>query len=169
MNAAQAYALAKKYTDDTANEFGGLKGTPCTIKSVKHQNGRNIVTFEWKNSAGETRESEMIVKDGTPIYVWESGDHYEYGDLAIYGSYFYRCITSNDDTEFDESKWDKIGSPDGNYGIVQDSSLLPSIFTSVDRKMYYSIEDGYFWLWNGTEWTDCQPPSIPLEDIDDLF
>lgn len=152
MNATQSYVLSKKYTDETAAEFGGLKGAPCTIKSVKHQNGRNIVTFEWKNSAGETRESEMIVYDGTPIYVWESGNHYEYGDLAIYESCFYRCITPNDDIVFDDTKWNEIGSPDGNYDIVQNSSLLPAVFTAADRKMYYSIEDEDFWLWDGLEW-----------------
>ncbi len=154
MNGQQAYALAKAYTNETASQFGGLKGAPCTIKSVKKQNGRNIVTFEWKNDAGDTRESQMIVNDGTPIYVWESGNHYEYGDLAIYESCFYRCITPNDDVEFDGTKWNEIGSPDGNYDIVQNSSLLPAIFTAADRKMYYSIEDADFWLWNGIEWAE---------------
>ena len=169
MNGTQAYVLSKKYTDETAAEFGGLKGAPCTIKSVKHQNGRNIVTFEWKNSAGDTRESEMIVYDGTPIYVWESGNTYHYGDLAIYESCFYRCIVENSDVEFDATKWNEIGSPDGNYDIVQNSSMLPPVFTSADRKMYYSIEDGFFYLWNGTEWVDQQPATIPLDAIDDLF
>lgn len=152
MNATQSYVLSKKYTDETAIQFGGLKGAACTIKSIVHQNGRNIVTFEWKNDAGDTRESQMIVNDGTPIYVWESGNHYEYGDLAIYESCFYRCITPNDDVVFDDTKWNEIGSPDGNYDIVQNSSLLPAIFTAADRKIYYSIEDEDFWLWNGLEW-----------------
>lgn len=169
MNGQQAYILAKAYTNETASQFGGLKGAPCTIKSVKKQNGQNIVTFEWKNDAGDTRESQMIVNDGTPIYVWESGNHYEYGDLAIYESCFYRCITPNDDVEFDDTKWNEIGSPDGNYDIVQNSSLLPAIFTAADRKMYFSIEDNYFWLWNGTKWVDCQPDTIPLNEIDNLF
>lgn len=169
MNAQQAYVLSKKYTDETAIQFGGLKGAPCTIKSVKHQNGRNIVTFEWKNDAGDTRESQMIVYDGTPIYVWESGNHYNYGDLAIYESCFYRCIAENDDVIFDATKWNEIGSPDGNYDIVQNSSMLPPVFTAADRKMYFSIEDGYFWLWDGEKWVDQQPPSIPLNAIDNLF
>ena len=154
MNGTQAYVLARKYTDETASEFGGLKGAPCTIKSVKHQNGRNIVTFEWKNSAGDTRESEMIVYDGTPIYVWESGNTYKYGDLAIYESCFYRCIVENSDEEFDNTKWNEIGSPDGNYDIVQNSEMLPPVFTSADRKMYYSIEDENFWLWDGFQWVE---------------
>ena len=152
MNATQSYVLSKKYTDETAIQFGGLKGAACTIKSIVHQNGRNIVTFEWKNYAGDTRESQMVVNDGTPIYVWESGNHYEYGDLVIYASCFYRCITPNDDVVFDDTKWNEIGSPDGNYDIVQNSSLLPAVFTSADRKMYYSIEDEDFWLWDGLEW-----------------
>lgn len=154
MNGTQAYAIAKKYTDETAIQFGGLKGASCTIKSITHQNGRNIVIFEWQNNQGYTRESEMIVKDGTPIYEWQSGDHYEYGDLAIYQSDFYRCITPNDDVEFDATKWNEIGSPDGNYDIVQNSSMLPPIFTAADRKMYYSIEDENFWLWNGSAWNE---------------
>lgn len=154
MNAQQALVISKKYTDETAIEFGGLKGAACTIKTIVHQNGRNVVTFEWKNSAGETRESEMIVYDGTPIYVWESGNTYHYGDLVIYASCFYRCITENSDVEFDDTKWNEIGSPDGNYDIVQDSTLLPPIFTAADRKMYYSIADENFWLWNGAAWVE---------------
>lgn len=154
MNGTQAYVISKKYTDETAIQFGGLKGASCTIKSITHQNGRNIVIFEWKNDQGATRESEMIVYDGTPIYVWESGDHYNYGDLAIYESCFYRCIAANDDVEFDATKWNEIGSPDGNYDIVQNSSMLPPIFTAADRKMYYSIEDENFWLWNGSAWSE---------------
>lgn len=146
------YALSKKYTDETAIEFGGLKGAPCTIKSIVKQNGQNIITFEWKNSEGETRESILIVDDGTPIYEWTAGDTYKYGDLVIYESAFYRCIIENSDTVFDDTKWNEIGSPDGNYDIVQSSSLLPPRFTPADKKMYYSINDKYFWLWDGTKW-----------------
>lgn len=154
MNAQQAYILSKAFTKETADEFGALKGAPCTVKSIVHQNGINTVTFEWKNSSGETRESEMSVYDGTPIYVWESGNTYKYGDLAIYASCFYRCITENSDVEFDATKWNEIGSPDGNYDIVENSSLLPAIFTAADRKIYFSIYDSNYWLWDGEKWTE---------------
>ena len=146
-------AAARKYTNETAAQFGGLKGASCKIKSIEHQNGQSIVTFEWKNDLGETRESVMYVQDGTPIYNWVSGDTYGYGDLVIYASCFYRCIVANSDVEFDDTKWNELGSPDGNYDIVQNSSLLPPRFTSADRKMYYSIEDIGFYLWDGYEWT----------------
>jgi len=159
------YALSKKYTDETAMQFGGLKGAPCKVKSVEKRNGVNIVTFEWKNDAGEVRESQLVVNDGTPIYVWESGNLYKYGDLVIYASCFYRCIAENSDTVFDDRKWNEIGSPDGNYDIVENSTMLPPIFTSADRKMYYAIEEGIFYLWDGYYWVPqnnlVQYPKMP--------
>lgn len=60
------FALCKKYTDETAIEFGGLRGSNASVKSIVHDdvNLRNVVTFEWKNSSDETRESVMYVPDG---------------------------------------------------------------------------------------------------------
>ena len=164
-----SYSLSRKYTNDTVIGLGALKGANCTIKSIVHQDGINTVTFEWTGTDGTVQTSQMIVYDGTPIYVWESGNHYEYGDLVIYTSAFYRCITPNSDVTFDDTKWNEIGSADGNYDIVENSTLLPARFTPADRKMYYSISDGYFWLWNGYSWVDQQPPSISIADIDALF
>ena len=84
MNAKQAYILAKRYTSETASQFGALKGAPCKVKSVVKQNGQNIITLEWKNDDGDTRTTEFRVDDGTPIYTWEPNYDYEYGDLVIY-------------------------------------------------------------------------------------
>lgn len=164
-----SYALSKRYTDDTVIGLGYLKGASCTIKSIVHQDGINTVTFEWTATDGTTRTSEMIVNDGTPIYVWESGNHYNYGDLVIYESAFYRCISENSDITFNHLHWNEIGSPDGNYDIVESSAELPVRFTAADRKMYYSIADGYFWLWDGTTWVDQHPASISNAEIDALF
>ena len=166
---AVTYAISKNYTDETAIQFGGLKGAPCKVKSVTKENGQNIVTLEWKNDDGDTRESKIYINDGTPIYTWEPGYPYEYGDLVIYESCFYRCITKNSDTVFDDRKWNEIGSPDGNYDIVNTSSDLPIRFTPADRKMYWCIEDCVFYLWTGTEWVVQNTPSIELKDIDALF
>jgi hypothetical protein len=163
-----SYVLSRKYTDETAIEFGALKGAPCTIKSIVHQDGQNIVTFEWKNSDGETRSSEMRVLDGTPIYVWESGDHYNYGDLVIYSAMFYRCVVENSDVTFDSTKWAEIGGADSQYDIVENSSQLPPRFTAADRRMYYSIADRAFWLWNGEAWV-LQERIATTEEILALF
>ena len=163
------YAAARKYTDKTAIGLGGLKGAPAIIKNIVHKDGINTVTFEWTGTNGAKETRDMVVYDGTPIYVWESGNTYEYGDLVIYASAFYRCITKNSDSTFDDTKWNEIGSPDGNYDIVADSTLLPTRFTAADRKMYYSIEDQCFWLWNGIEWQDQHPKTITETQIRALF
>lgn len=161
-----AYILSKKYTNETAIQFGGLKGAPCKIKSIIKKDGLNIITFEWKNDAGETRESVLEVEDGTPIYTWTAGNSYEYGDLVIYESCFYRCTTPNSDATFIESHWSAIGSPDGAYGLVDTYADLPVRFTSADRRLYYVIDEGIFYLWDGTKW---EKQTISDKEIDELF
>lgn len=163
-----SYALSRKFTEDTVIGLGALKGANCTISSIVHRDGINIVTFEWTGTDGTTKTSEMIVNDGTPIYVWQSGNHYIYGDLVIYASMFYRCIYENSDVEFNSSHWNEIGSPDGNYDIVETASELPVRFTAADRKMYYVMDECAFYLWSGTQWV-LQERRISNEEIDALF
>lgn len=170
---AVTYALAiknaKKYTDETAIAFGGLKGAPCQVKSIEKKDGQNIVTLQWENDNGDIREGKIYIDDGTPIYNWTAGHPYKYGDLAIYASCFYRCIMANTDYSFDPAKWNEIGSSDGNYDIIDTADQLPVRFTPADRKMYYCIEDGFFYLWNGEEWVEQQPDSITYDEISRLF
>lgn len=148
-----SYLLSRKYTDNSIKGISGvLAGKNCTISSATKADGVTTVVFKWTADDGTSKTTEIQIDDGTPIYVWTSGNHYNYGDLAIYESCFYRCITPNSDTVFDDTKWNEIGSPDGNYDIVQRRALLPSRFTSADRKMYFSIEDECFFLWNGLRW-----------------
>jgi hypothetical protein len=48
-----AYLLSKKYTDDTANALGAVKGAPATVKSVIPVEGGNNVVFAWTGSNGQ--------------------------------------------------------------------------------------------------------------------
>ena len=147
-----SYILSRQYTKKTVIGLGALKGSPCTVESVVKQDGQNIVTLKWTGTDGTVQRTEVVIDDGTPIYVWVSGNHYKYGDLAIYESCFYRCIQENADAVFDETKWNAINSADSSYGIVQRKALLPARFTAADRKLYYAIEEEEFFLWNGTAW-----------------
>lgn len=163
-------SILEKYVDDSIRGITGvLAGKNCTIESITKANGRNTVVFKWTADDGTVSRSTMIVEDGTPIYVWHEGDHYDYGDLVIFESEFYRCITPNDDLVFDNTKWNEIGSPDGNYDIVQSTELLPALFTAADRKMYYVIDEWCFYLWNGYEWVKQAPQSISNAEIDEIF
>ena len=156
MNGNTAYVLSKKYVQETAAAFGAVKGAPCKIKKIEKKNGQNIITFEWMNDEGAIENSTLKVDDGTPIYVWEANSSYGYGDIIIYENSFYRCTRANTDSTFDNIKWSEIGSADGNYDIIEYTSYLPPSFTASDRKMYYSIEDWCFYLWNGSTWVKQQ-------------
>lgn len=57
-------ALAKKFTSDTAEQFGAVKGANCKIASVTSVTGGNKVTFSWKNDEDQTQESELTVLNG---------------------------------------------------------------------------------------------------------
>ena len=166
---AITYALSKKfaqkYVEETAAQFGALKGANCTIQSIVKENGQSIITFQWKNDNDEIRTSTLYVDDGTNIYVWTSGYTYNYGDIALYGDAFYRCIYTNSDIEFDSLKWNPIGSPDGDYDIVQAARFLPQRFTAADRKMYYCIEEDHFYFWNGFEWVPKTTTMVDGESI----
>lgn len=163
-----SYVMSRKYTDDTVIGLGGIKGANCTIQSAVHQNGKTVITFQWKANDDTTQTTQIEVLDGTPIYTWTSGETYEVGSIVIYDSTFYICTVTNSDVTFNPSKWNPIGSADSNFGIVDDSTLLPSGLSDTDRKLYFSIDDGFFWLWNGLNWVE-QISSISNEEINSLF
>ena len=67
MNGTTAYALSKKYVEDTSISLGAVKGAPCTIKSITEVDGGQKVTFEWTGTSGTKQTSEMTVKNGVGI------------------------------------------------------------------------------------------------------
>lgn len=61
---AAIYALSKKYTDNTTDALGGVKGAPATIKSVTEIDGGHRVTFEWTGTSGKKETSTLDVMNG---------------------------------------------------------------------------------------------------------
>ena len=128
------------------------------------------MVFEWVADTGETRETQIEIYDGTPIYVYEPGTLYKYGDMVIYEAQWYRCTTEHvAGPTLNPLYFEEIGSPDGNFDIVENSSQLPARFTPADRKVYFSIADGEFWLWDGEKWSLQSPAIISDDEIDALF
>ena len=58
-------SLAKKYTANTADALGAVRGAPCKIKNIESTPEGNTVTFEWKGDSGQIQTRTMIVKNGT--------------------------------------------------------------------------------------------------------
>lgn len=57
-------ALAKKYTKDTAIQFGAVKGANCKISKVEDVGDTTEITFYWKNDADETKTSKAVIPHG---------------------------------------------------------------------------------------------------------
>lgn len=65
INAMMALAKSKGYTDETADEFGGLKGANCQISSISYDaDGNTVIDFLWVNTAGKTVSDTAIIKKG---------------------------------------------------------------------------------------------------------
>lgn len=62
-----SYALAKKYTDDTAIGLGAVKGAPCVIQSVEETDEGTVVTFKWTGTDGTEQTATMTAKHGISI------------------------------------------------------------------------------------------------------
>lgn len=66
---AVTYAKSKKYTQDTAQEFGAVKGAPCTVESQTHDDENHVtnVVLKWENSQGAVQRTTVVVPDGVGI------------------------------------------------------------------------------------------------------
>jgi hypothetical protein len=101
------YAKSKTYTNETAEEFGGLKGANCTIKSIAPISGGNRVTFEWKNTEGATQEGTLDVMDGV-----DGNDGLGIKSVTINASN-HLIITYDDDTTEDAGEVQTVQGEDG--------------------------------------------------------
>ena len=71
---APAWLLANAFTKDTANEFGAVKGAPCTVGNVAFDaDGNTVVELVWTNSAGQTRTTPATIKKGEKGDIGEKG------------------------------------------------------------------------------------------------
>lgn len=64
MTGTTAYALSKKYVNQSLDGLGALKGAPCTIKSTTETDEGTIIVFEWTGNSGATQETTILVKNG---------------------------------------------------------------------------------------------------------
>ena len=83
---APAWLLANAFTKDTANEFGAVKGAPCTVGDVTFDaDGNTVVELVWTNSAGQTRITPATIKKGEKGDTGETGEQGPKGDIGATG------------------------------------------------------------------------------------
>lgn len=70
-----SYALSKKYTEETAEAMGAVKGAPCVIQNIEYDGteGTTTITFSWEDASGNEYTDQAVIHDG------EKGDTGEAG------------------------------------------------------------------------------------------
>ena len=116
MNGTTAYALSKKYVEDTSISLGAVKGAPCTIKSITEVEGGQKVTFEWTGTSGTKQTSEMTVKNGVSIT-----------GVSDKGNGKFTLLLS------DGSETDEIQTLKGEKGLKGDAGVSPTITENADN------------------------------------
>lgn len=91
-------ALARKYTKDTANALGAVKGAPCTIESITSDDIGTTVVYGWTGTDGTHQTSSALIKHGVGI-----------ADLKIDGEGMLTC-TLTDGTLLEVGKISGTGS-----------------------------------------------------------
>jgi hypothetical protein len=74
-----AYAAGRKYTDETVEGGGAVKGKNCTIESITEIEGGQRVKFAWELDDGTKKTADMDVLDG------EDGEQGPKGDKGADG------------------------------------------------------------------------------------
>ena len=77
-----ALALSKKFTKNTVEGMGAIKGAPAQIKSIAKDEGVNTVTFKWEDNEGVEHTTPMYVRDGEK---GDTGAQGPKGDTGIQG------------------------------------------------------------------------------------
>lgn len=112
-----AYSLSKKYTADTADSLGSLKGAPAEVVDVQYGEEHTDVTLQWEGTSGQIQQLLVEIPNG------EKGDP---GDPGATGRGISKCkvnseehliITYDDGTTEDAGKITVSG---GGGGSLED-------------------------------------------------
>lgn len=83
---AKTLAAAKKYTKETVEGAGAIKGKNCVIDSIVPITGGNRVTFKWTLDNGTVQTGTMDVMDGTDGAPGAQGPQGPYGPAGADGA-----------------------------------------------------------------------------------
>lgn len=74
----KSLAVSKKFTEDSLDGIGALKGAPCEILSIENNDdGTHTITYQWTSNSGKTLQDTMTVKDGASAYALAVESGYE--------------------------------------------------------------------------------------------
>ena len=66
MKGLTAYSLSRKFTEDTADALGAVKGAPCEIEKIEYDEeaGTVTITFSWTGDSGQVQTDTAVLHNG---------------------------------------------------------------------------------------------------------
>lgn len=103
MKGIQAFALSKKFTEDTADSLGSLKGAPCQIDSIAYDEeaGTVTITFSWTGTSGQVQTDTAVLHDGEQGEPGEKGLGIKSTKIKTIEGEKHLIVTYDDDTTED--------------------------------------------------------------------
>jgi len=158
MTALEAYALAKKIAISAVSGIANLSvnGTTLTITTNDGNtldmvfptpaDGRGIANAE-VNSDDHliVTYDDGVVEDAGLI----KGSEVQVTQLLDHGVKIAKIKSGNITTDIFAPQ----GGGGGDFYVIDELTDLPDNLTEDDRQVDYCIEDGNFYLWDGTEWS----------------
>lgn len=181
-----ALRLGKKYTEETADEFGAVKGAPCTIKSKTAIEGGTRLVLGWENNSGEEQETTVDLMNGA------KGDEGLGIKSSVINASNHLILTYDDDTTEDAGEIKNINTDfahisDINLDNVEDGQILKYNGTSgkwendsassVDTNLVdlrdvdiTSATDGQVLTWDATnsKWVNGDGVAVSVSDLEDV-
>lgn len=125
------YILSKKYTNDSLDGIGAVKGAPCRISKIEPIEDGNKITFAWTSNSGVESTSTLIVKDGEQGNGIAKVEKIKTVDLVD----TYR-MTFDDGSTFEYEVANGGSSGSGKIDIIKVNGVeLPVIDKTVDIEM----------------------------------
>ena len=122
-----SYALSKKYTADTADSLGSLRGAPCTVKSIEDITGGKKITLEWTGTSGAKQTQSFNLMNGTDG---------KYVSGAEVNSENHLIITLSDGTEIDCGE---VPTVKGDTGEDGEDGFSPVITVAQNTENTYKL------------------------------
>ena len=146
----KTYAAAKKYTDNTVEGGGAIKGKNATIDSITDITGGHRVTFKWTLDDGTEETDTMDVMDGVDGQDGSDGATPTCTVEEITGGHRVTFTIDGTDETFDVMDGEK--GDKGDKGDNAQVTELPEASESEEGKIYQyvgettaSLINGYFY------------------------
>lgn len=125
MKALQAWILSKKYTADTADSLGSLKGAPCEVVDIEEGEEITIITLQWEGTSGQIQSGTVELPSGAKGDKGDDGRGIKSMRVKHVSGEDHLIITYTDDTTED------AGTITGGGGGGGSSELEADLTTSV--------------------------------------